>query len=54
MGTALDGASGMISGHGTACAGLSAGKNFGLAFESNIWNMPAISDNVGMDIETSL
>jgi len=53
MGTALDGASGMISGHGTACAGLSAGKNFGLAFESNIWNMPAISDNVGMDIETS-
>ena len=27
----------MTSSHGTGCAGLSAGKNFGLAFESNIW-----------------
>lgn len=53
MGTALDGASGLIDGHGTACAGLAGGKNFGLAFEANIWNMPAIADNVSMDIETS-
>ena len=29
----------MTSSHGTACAGLSAGKNFGLAFESNIWTI---------------
>ena len=33
----------MTSSHGTGCAGLSAGKNFGLAFESNIWNMSAIA-----------
>lgn len=41
----------LISGHGTACAGLAAGKNMGLAFESNIWNMPGISDNVDMTPE---
>ena len=29
----------MTSSHGTGCAGLAAGKNFGLAFESNIWNI---------------
>ena len=29
----------MTSSHGTACAGLSAGKNFGIAFESNIWTI---------------
>ena len=29
----------MTSSHGTGCAGLSAGKNFGLAFESNIWSI---------------
>ena len=43
----------MTSGHGTCCAGLAAGKYMGLAFEANIWNMPAISDNVGMGIEAS-
>jgi hypothetical protein len=53
MGNSLDGSNGMISGHGTACAGLAAGKNFGAAFRANIWNMPGISDNVGMDIETN-
>lgn len=53
MGTGLNGSNNLISGHGTACAALSAGKNFGLAFEANIWNMPAISDNVGMGIEQS-
>lgn len=43
----------LLSGHGTACAGLAAGKYMGLAFEANIWNMPAITDNVGMGIEQS-
>lgn len=53
MGNSLDGSNGMISGHGTACAGLAAGKNFGLAFRANIWNMPGISDNVNMGIEAN-
>ena len=43
----------LTSGHGTAAASVAAGKNFGLAFKANIWNMPAISDNVGMGIEMS-
>ena len=43
----------MTSSHGTGCAGLSAGKNFGLAFESNIWNMSAISTPASMSIESS-
>ena len=29
----------MNDSHGTGCAGLAAGKNFGLAFESNIWTI---------------
>ncbi len=29
----------MTNSHGTGCAGLAAGKNFGFAFESNIWNI---------------
>ena len=33
----------MTSSHGTACAGLSAGRNFGLAFESNIWTISIFS-----------
>lgn len=53
LGDNLDGSNGMISGHGTACAGIAAGKYMGLAFESNIWSMPAISDAVGMGIEAS-
>ena len=43
----------MTSSHGTGCAGLSAGKNFGLAFESNIWNMSAIASPTSMGIEAS-
>ena len=43
----------MTSSHGTGCAGLAAGKNFGLAFESNIWNMSAISSPTSMGIEAS-
>jgi len=53
MGASLDGSNSLTSGHGTACASLVAGKNFGNAFEANIWNMPAVSDNVGMGIEAS-
>lgn len=51
MGDQLDGTNSLTSGHGTACAGLAAGKNMGSAFEANIWNVPGIADNVGMGIE---
>ena len=44
---------GLTSGHGTACAALAAGNNFGLAFEANIWNMPGIGDAVNMGIATN-
>ena len=53
VGVGTTGGNSLTSGHGTACAGMAAGKNMGMAFKANIWNMPAISDNVGMDIETS-
>ena len=53
VGDNLDGTNSLTDGHGTCCAGLAAGKYMGLAFEANIWNMPAISDNVGMGIEAS-
>ena len=53
VGVGTTGGNNLTSGHGTACAGMAAGKNMGMAFKANIWNMPAISDNVGMDIETS-
>jgi hypothetical protein len=39
------------SGHGTCCASLVGGKNFGLAFEVNIWNMCGIGDNTSITIE---
>lgn len=41
------------SGHGTCCASLVAGKNFGLAFEANIWNMCGIGDNTSITIDTN-
>ena len=44
---------GLTSGHGTACAALAAGNNFGLAFEANIWNMPGIADAVNIGIEAN-
>jgi hypothetical protein len=53
MGGSLNGANTLTSGHGTACASLAAGKNFGNAFEANIWNMPGIGDNVSMGPETN-
>lgn len=49
----VNGTSNMSSGHGTASASLAAGKNFGLAFEANIWNMPGIGDVTGMSVETN-
>ena len=53
VGVGSTGHSAITNGHGTACAGLAAGKNFGLAFKAAIWNMPCVADAVGMDIETS-
>ena len=43
----------MTSSHGTGCAGLAAGKNFGLAFESNIWNMSMVASPTLMSTEAS-
>jgi len=43
----------ITSSHGTGCAGLAGGKNFGLAFEANLWNMSAISTPTSMGIEAS-
>ncbi len=53
MGIGIGTVNSLTSGHGTACASLAAGKNFGLAFEAEIWNMPGISDNVSMGIESN-
>ncbi len=50
LGNSLDGSSEMTSGHGTSSASLVAGKNFGLAFEANIWNMSGIGEPAGMGI----
>lgn len=44
----LNGTNSFTSGHGTACASLVAGKTFGPAFESNIWNMSGIGNPGGM------
>lgn len=51
VGTALDGTNTMGAGHGTSSASLVAGKNFGLAFEANIWNMSGIGDPTSITIE---
>ena len=39
--------------HGTMVASLAGGKNFGLAFECNLWNMSAIADPTGTGVETA-
>jgi hypothetical protein len=55
LGVSLNGnTAGLTDAHGTAAASLAAGKNFGLAFEANIWNMYGISQNqaVNIPIET--
>ena len=43
----------ITSTHGTRVASLAGGKNFGLAFECNLWNMSAIADPTGTTIETA-
>lgn len=51
LGTDLVGNNTIGNGHGTACASLTAGKNLGLAFEANIWNMSGIGDPTSITIE---
>ena len=43
----------MTSSHGSGCAGLSAGRNFGLAFESEIWNIGVVGSPTNLGIEAS-
>ena len=50
LGTGLNGQNSIGSGHGCACAGLSAGNNFGAAFEADIWNI-SIFGNADMSTE---
>jgi len=45
LGTNLDGSNGLTDSHGTSCASLSAGKNFGTAFNANIWSIYCVSRN---------
>ena len=47
IGTGTGDNSGLTSGHGTAAAGMAAGKNFGLAFEANIFNASMVSTPAG-------
>lgn len=51
LGTDLIGTNTIGAGHGTACASLVAGKNLGLAFEANLWNMSGIGDPTSITIE---
>lgn len=44
---------GFTGSHGSACAGLAAGKTMGLAFEANIWNISTIGDNTNTTTESS-
>jgi subtilisin family serine protease len=53
LGNSLNGTNTIGDGHGTACAGLAAGKNFGLSFEANIWSIAAIADSTGLGIEVA-
>jgi hypothetical protein len=52
LGTSLDGTGHtMTSGHGNACAGIAAGKNMGLAFEANVWNISVIASPVNIGLQ---
>ena len=51
LGVDLSGNSTIGNGHGTASASLVSGKNFGLAFESNICNMSGIGDPTSITVE---
>jgi hypothetical protein len=50
IGVGSDGSNSMSSGHGTSCASLVGGKNFGLSFECNLWNMSGIGEPAAMNI----
>jgi len=43
----------ITSTHGTRVASLAGGKNFGLAFECNLWNMSCVADPTGTTIESA-
>ena len=43
----------ITSTHGTRVASLAGGKNFGLAFECDLWNMSCVADPTGTNIETA-
>lgn len=53
IGNSLSGTNNINDGHGTACAALAAGKNFGHAFQANIWNIAVIAANTGLGVEAS-
>ena len=53
LGSSLDGSNTISDGHGTAVAGLSAGKNMGLSFEANIWNISVIVSSTNLSVEAS-
>ena len=44
----------LVDGHGTACASQIGGRSFGLAFQSNIWNIRVALGGVGGIIDPSV
>ena len=50
LGSNTDGTNAMAYGHGTACASLAAGNNFGSAFEANIWSINAVDGNFEYEV----
>ena len=44
----------LIDGHGTACASQIGGKSFGLAFESNLWNIRIALTGAGGYVSSSV
>ena len=50
LGVELDGSNTINGGHGSACAGLAAGKNFGTAIDADLWNI-SIFGNADMNTE---
>ena len=52
LGDSLDGTNTIGNSHGTGCAGLAVGKNFSVAFESDVWNI-SIFGNADINTELS-
>ena len=50
LGSNTDGTNAMAAGHGTSCASLAAGNNFGSAFEANIWSINALSGSFEAEV----